>query len=225
MSFPISPNPNTTTSNNAVAAFESFFQGWLVRQEHYLDQLLSSQQTSRQSRDSDLRELISRVLSHYQQYYEEKSKLANCNVFLVFSPPWFTPFERTFFWIAGFKPGLAFQVVGDTVGDDLTEDQKRRIYGSSDGGDQGGGEGAEGGAGKDSGEHCGAAGGAEGGDGRGAGTGGIFVADQDGGEGGGCAESGAECQVLGGSDSVAAADKGLGVAETRGETGLKWVVG
>ncbi|KAG5553123.1 hypothetical protein RHGRI_011103 [Rhododendron griersonianum] len=116
MSFPISPNPNTTTSNNAVAAFESFFQGWLVQQEHYLDQLLSSQQTSHQSHDSDLRELISQVLSHYQQYYEEKSKLANCDVFLVFSPPWFTPFERTFFWIAGFKPGLAFQVVGNTVG-------------------------------------------------------------------------------------------------------------
>ncbi|KAH7843091.1 hypothetical protein Vadar_012503 [Vaccinium darrowii] len=120
MSFRTPPNPN------AVAAFESFFQGWLVRQEHYLDELLSSQQNSHESHDSDLTELISRVLSHYQHYYEEKSKLANCDVFLVFSPTWFTPFERTFFWIAGFKPALTFRLVNNAV-TDLTDEQKRRL--------------------------------------------------------------------------------------------------
>ncbi|KAL7586061.1 protein RESPONSE TO ABA AND SALT 1 [Lactuca sativa] len=98
--------------------FENFFQGWLVRQEHYLDELRSNLRTSDHSSDDEhLRDLIARVLSHYQQYYEEKSRISNHDVSLVFSPPWFSSFERSFFWIAGFKPVLAFRIVGSTVGD------------------------------------------------------------------------------------------------------------
>lgn len=52
--------------------------------------------------------------------------MANRNVFLVFSPTWFTPFERTFFWIAGFKPDLAFRIVRSTI-TDLTIDQLQRL--------------------------------------------------------------------------------------------------
>ncbi|KAL6998436.1 hypothetical protein U1Q18_008563 [Sarracenia purpurea var. burkii] len=124
--------PTSRTAINA-ASFETFFEGWLVRQEHYLDELLCArrrcQEHSRRDdavAEEDLRDLIARVLSHYQEYYEEKSRAASRNVFLVFSPTWFTPFERTFFWIAGFKPGLAFRLVENAV-DDLTEDQNRRI--------------------------------------------------------------------------------------------------
>ncbi|CAI9263652.1 unnamed protein product [Lactuca saligna] len=98
--------------------FENFFQGWLVRQEHYLDELRSNLRTSDHSSDDEhLRDLIARVLSHYQQYYEEKSRISNHDVSLVFSPPWFSSFERSFFWIAGFKPVLTFRIVGSTVGD------------------------------------------------------------------------------------------------------------
>ncbi|KAK2980020.1 hypothetical protein RJ640_020046 [Escallonia rubra] len=114
------------TSNHAVRSFERFFEGWLVRQEHYLDELNSKLQTGHESRDEDLKDLITRVLGHYQQYYEEKSRVANRDVFLVFAPTWFTPFERTFFWIAGFKPGLAFRMMASLV-DDLSEEQGRRM--------------------------------------------------------------------------------------------------
>lgn len=48
------------------------------------------------------------------------------NVFLVFSPTWFTPFERAFFWIAGYKPALAFRLVNNSV-TDMSQDQSRRM--------------------------------------------------------------------------------------------------
>ncbi|PWA73082.1 transcription factor [Artemisia annua] len=110
-----------------VTEFETFFNGWLVRQEEYSQELRSALQTRETVADNDvLRELITRVLAHYQQYYEQKSRIANYDVSLVFSPPWFSAFERSFFWIAGFKPGLAFRIVSSSV-DDMDTDQVERM--------------------------------------------------------------------------------------------------
>ncbi|KAF5750816.1 transcription factor HBP-1b(c38)-like [Tripterygium wilfordii] len=120
-----SGSSRTSTTTNA-GSFESFLEIWLVRQEHYLEELLSSQQHSHESRDEDLRELIDRVLSHYHQYYVEKSRAAQRDIFLVFSPKWFTTFERTFLWISGFKPGLVFRLAYETI-KDLAEDQRVKI--------------------------------------------------------------------------------------------------
>lgn len=107
--------------------FEAFFEGWLVRQEHYLDELQSALQKHEESKDDEyIKDLSARIFSHYQEYYEEKSRMSNHNVFLVFNPPWFTPFERSFFWIAGFKPDLAFKVAA-LVASDMSEEQKQMI--------------------------------------------------------------------------------------------------
>ncbi|KAG2686037.1 hypothetical protein I3760_10G156600 [Carya illinoinensis] len=113
-------------SRTGTASFEAFLEGWLVRQQHYLDELLSARQHCHEIRDEDLKDLVCRILAHYQEYYEEKSIIAQRDVFLVFSPTWFTSFERTFLWIAGFKPGLAFRLISNSV-DDLSEDQHRRM--------------------------------------------------------------------------------------------------
>ncbi|XP_041027079.1 protein ZW2-like [Juglans microcarpa x Juglans regia] len=113
-------------SGTGTASFEAFLEGWLVRQEHYLDELLSARQHCHEIRDEDLKDLVCRILAHYQEYYEEKSMVAQMDVFLVFSPTWFTSFERTFLWIAGFKPGLAFRLISNSV-DDLSEDQHQRM--------------------------------------------------------------------------------------------------
>ncbi|CAI9263653.1 unnamed protein product [Lactuca saligna] len=109
------------TIDTNVKEFENFFQGWLVRQEHYLEDLRSAMQTCDAS-DDDLRDLIARVLAHYLQYFEEKSRIANHDVSLVFSPPWFSSFERSFFWIAGFNLGLTFRVVDLSV-EDMNKEQ------------------------------------------------------------------------------------------------------
>ncbi|XP_062102067.1 protein ZW2-like [Humulus lupulus] len=118
---------STEGNDDNEVSFANFFQGWLVRQEQYLDELVSASDVhSDESSDDDLRQLVSRILAHYQQYYEQKSKFIERNVFLVFFPPWFTSFEKTFLWIAGFKPGLAFRLVADSI-DDLSENQVLRI--------------------------------------------------------------------------------------------------
>ncbi|XP_030537309.1 protein ZW2-like [Rhodamnia argentea] len=117
-------DPNNGNLN--AFSFESFFEAWLVRQKRYLDELLSAQHSSHEARQDDHRELINRVLYHYQQYYEEKSRVAKWDVFLMFSPPWFTDLERAFLWIAGFKPNLLFRLISSSV-NDMTEDQSQRM--------------------------------------------------------------------------------------------------
>ncbi|XP_061348842.1 protein RESPONSE TO ABA AND SALT 1-like [Gastrolobium bilobum] len=115
------------TNNANVASFEAFLQGWMLRQRDYLDELISTQQQHHEIQDdADRRQLINRVLCHYGQYYEEKSRIAHQNVLLVFSPPWFSSLERTFLWVAGFKPGMAFQVVNMAL-EDLSEEQRQRL--------------------------------------------------------------------------------------------------
>ncbi|KAK1306220.1 Transcription factor TGA5 [Acorus calamus] len=104
-------------------SFESFFQGWLVRQEELLDELLSA---PREGEEPKLRELIEKALTHYGAYYREKSLMASRDVLLVFSPRWFTSCERTFLWIAGWKPGMAFRLVRSNV-EGLTDEQSEAI--------------------------------------------------------------------------------------------------
>ncbi|XVF55079.1 hypothetical protein PTKIN_Ptkin06aG0007700 [Pterospermum kingtungense] len=116
----------SSSNHNAAGSIETFFEGWFVRQEQYLEELLSVQQSSHESQEDDVKDLITRVLSHYQRYFEEKSRVAQANVFLAFSPTWFSPFERATLWIAGFKPGFALKLVCNSV-EDLSPEQDERI--------------------------------------------------------------------------------------------------
>ncbi|CAL5192320.1 unnamed protein product [Lathyrus oleraceus] len=109
-----------------VSAFEEFLQGWLIRQRNYLDELVSAQELHQQMDRSDRMNLLNRVLSHYGQYYEEKSKIAHQNILLLFSPPWFSSLEKSYLWVAGFKPGLTFHLVNKTL-EDLSEEQKESL--------------------------------------------------------------------------------------------------
>lgn len=105
-------------------SFKAFFDAWLLRQRNYLDDLLSAARGS--PHDGDLQDLISRVLSHYEDYYEKKSRIAQTDIFLVFSPTWFTTFERTLLWIGGFPPGLIFRLVNQSI-NDMSDEQVIRI--------------------------------------------------------------------------------------------------
>ncbi|KAG6643425.1 hypothetical protein CIPAW_09G210800 [Carya illinoinensis] len=99
---------NTSISNS----FEAFLEGWL--------------QHCHKIREEDLKDLVSRILAHYQEYYDEKSRVAQRDIFLLFSPIWLTSLEHTFLWISSFKPSLTFQLITNSV-DGLSEDQIRRI--------------------------------------------------------------------------------------------------
>ncbi|KAF5185512.1 Delay of germination [Thalictrum thalictroides] len=123
--------PNTSSSNNNSKnntkdgiCFGDFFEAWLAKQKSYLEQLNEIHEE-----EAELGSLVERVVSHYQNYYETKSKAASENVCLLFSPPWLSSFERTLLWITGFQPGLAFQILDTSVGDDgeLTAKQVEKI--------------------------------------------------------------------------------------------------
>ncbi|MCL7045416.1 hypothetical protein MKW94_011581 [Papaver nudicaule] len=112
--------------NSGEIPFEEFLDGWLVRQQNYLDELIHTNANSTEIPEDQLKALISRVLGHYQQYYEAKSIASRRDVFVLFSPPWFSTYERTFLWIAGFKPGLLLRILNKAV-KDLSEDQSSRV--------------------------------------------------------------------------------------------------
>lgn len=108
--------------------FQAFFNGWLQRQQSFLDQLhLLSASPDGHEKVERQRTLVQQVLLHYQEYYEEKARTATVDVFTVFSAPWLSPFERTFLWIAGFKPLMVLRLVNNAVGADLTHEQSRTM--------------------------------------------------------------------------------------------------
>ncbi|PWA47041.1 DOG1 domain-containing protein [Artemisia annua] len=101
--------------NQSVPDFQTFYRGWITRLELYLDQLLNVLQFQDHENESKLhvQQLVHSVMTHYHDYFLAKAKLSGQNIFLVLSPPWFSSYERTFLWLAGFKPGLAFNVVNN----------------------------------------------------------------------------------------------------------------
>nr|GEY81794.1 protein DOG1-like 4 [Tanacetum cinerariifolium] len=96
----------------------------------YLDKLVAAASAAHDNivvEDEELRVLVQQVLSHYQEYFDEKSKAAESDVFLMFSPPWFSSFERTLLWASGFKPSIAFCLLRQSVGNELTQEQNEKI--------------------------------------------------------------------------------------------------
>ncbi|KAK6145516.1 hypothetical protein DH2020_022336 [Rehmannia glutinosa] len=113
------------TINNA-QTFEVFFERWLISQENYLQDLHRMIECRDDENEQRCRDLIDRIVFHYKQYFEAKTRVVQENVFLVLTPTWFSSFERAYLWIGGFRPGLAFRLVINNVLD-LTEDQSQRI--------------------------------------------------------------------------------------------------
>ncbi|KAI5670476.1 hypothetical protein M9H77_10840 [Catharanthus roseus] len=115
--------------NSIVRSFENFFQGWMNRQEQYhqeLIQAITTHGTSFEENEIRNKELITRVLNHYIEYYTAKARIIQEDVFLLFCPLWFSSFERFYLWLAGFRPLLAFRLLS-TYDLELTEDQSQRI--------------------------------------------------------------------------------------------------
>ncbi|KAL4333713.1 hypothetical protein GQ457_07G024500 [Hibiscus cannabinus] len=108
--------------------FETFFNGWLLRQERFHQQLV--QALSLRYEDEDEIEwrgsLIQQVLSHYEQYALEKSRAAREQVLLFYSPPWLTSLEKALLWVGGFKPFLLFKLLANSI-TELSPEQEEAI--------------------------------------------------------------------------------------------------
>ncbi|KAM0011079.1 putative transcription factor TGA like domain-containing protein [Helianthus debilis subsp. tardiflorus] len=106
--------------------FADFFERWEGQHRIYLDKLLQVA-ASESDDDAERESLVQQVLTHYQEYYDEKSIAAESDIFLMFSPPWLSSYERTLLWVTGFKPSVSFRLVKQSVGADLNEEQLERI--------------------------------------------------------------------------------------------------
>lgn len=90
--------------------FQDFFEKWIVEQKEHLRELITMSKSPNQT-DSSIRNLVNRVLNHYEEYYKVKSNLAKENVFVMLSPSWTTILEDGFLWIGGWRPSMAFQLL------------------------------------------------------------------------------------------------------------------
>jgi hypothetical protein len=106
--------------------FETFLRDWMTRLEHYLQQLINVLRFPDQQDESKLYQLTRQVMTHYHEYFLAKAQVSRDDVFLVLSPPWFSPYERTFLWLAGFKPTLAIYVA-KRCGIEFSSDQAERL--------------------------------------------------------------------------------------------------
>jgi Seed dormancy control len=98
---------------------EAFYSQWIAEEERHVRDLLSVPPNR-----PDLQiPLISRVLSHYNDYYDRLFRLANRDIFLVLSAYWLTPIERSFIWLGGLKPDILFRFTSP----DINEDQRREM--------------------------------------------------------------------------------------------------
>ncbi|KAM0013264.1 putative transcription factor TGA like domain-containing protein [Helianthus debilis subsp. tardiflorus] len=99
----------------------------MIRLEHYLHELLHLlQDESKLQQDEPKLQLIHQVMTHYHEYFLAKAQIYRHDVFLVLSPPWFRSYERTFMWLARFKPSLAIHVA-KKCGLKLSSDQAKRL--------------------------------------------------------------------------------------------------
>ncbi|KAK9072111.1 hypothetical protein SSX86_008543 [Deinandra increscens subsp. villosa] len=106
---------------NTLETFTAFFDGWLLRHQQLQQQLTAD---IKNGKHQQLEKLVQQASDHYLQYYEEKSRAITDDVFLICSPPWYTSFERSLFWVTEFPPSSLFCLVGDL---DLTREQARRV--------------------------------------------------------------------------------------------------
>ncbi|XP_043700289.1 protein DOG1-like 4 [Telopea speciosissima] len=114
--------------------FSDFYEQWVNQYEANLNELLSV------SRDPSShthlhRALISKVMTHYKQYYTVKWASAKDDVLGFFCPTWFTPLENAYHWITGWKPSMVFRLINSLRQTripgpnlvDITEEQLNKI--------------------------------------------------------------------------------------------------
>ncbi|KAI4337553.1 hypothetical protein L6164_015953 [Bauhinia variegata] len=127
----VTRNRRTMVENPVEQSFGAFFEGWLSRMRDLLERLLSvsvslSLPQSACKVEEQRKKVIEQVLSHHEQYFHEKSRVADVDVFLLLFPTWLSFYERALLWIADYKPSLLLRLVDSAV-EGLTAEQDRRL--------------------------------------------------------------------------------------------------
>ncbi|OIT08194.1 transcription factor tga7 [Nicotiana attenuata] len=119
---------NSTSKNPSFEAnIDAYYENWLIQLENFLEKLNEVSASYDVFNEENISKLVTQVLDHYQEYYQEKFKATNGDIFLLNSPPWYTSLERTLLWMAGFKPSMLFPTINYSIGQELTPEQGEKL--------------------------------------------------------------------------------------------------
>ncbi|KAL4387673.1 hypothetical protein GQ457_09G003070 [Hibiscus cannabinus] len=124
--------------------FSEFYDKWICQLDVYLQQLLNvSKETAVIPTEADKQALVSKLTTHYKEYYTVKWAAAHEDVLAFYCPVWLSKLENAYSWLTGWKPSMIFGMVesmrrsrvlpgGTGLGlgsglAELTEEQVRKI--------------------------------------------------------------------------------------------------
>ncbi|KAK8548229.1 hypothetical protein V6N13_054966 [Hibiscus sabdariffa] len=95
-----------------MSSFATFYTAWGDQLQQLLRQLCSAPKPpSTQDHLHQLNHLVNKLMSHYSEYYRVKAAATERDVLDVFAAPWASSFEKSFHWIAGWRPTTVFHLV------------------------------------------------------------------------------------------------------------------
>ncbi|CAN0916785.1 Transcription factor TGA9 [Linum grandiflorum] len=111
--------------SSAAAMFDMEYARWLEDDLRHMSELRTG--LNAHLSDGDLRVVVDRYISHYDEFFRLKGVTAKSDVFHLITGMWTTPAERCFLWMGGFRPSELIKMLISQL-DPLTEQQVMGIY-------------------------------------------------------------------------------------------------
>ncbi|KAF2300807.1 hypothetical protein GH714_015965 [Hevea brasiliensis] len=106
--------------SSGAAIFDMEYARWLEDDHRHMSELRTGLQAHLS--DGDLRVIVDRYISHYDEVFRLKGVAAKSDVFHLITGMWSTPAERCFLWMGGFRPSELIKMLTSQL-DPLTEQQ------------------------------------------------------------------------------------------------------
>ncbi|XP_020164502.1 transcription factor HBP-1b(c38) isoform X2 [Aegilops tauschii subsp. strangulata] len=97
-----SADQSHSMSGNGALAFDTEYARWLEEHNRQVNELRAA--VNAHAGDTELRSVVEKIMSHYDDIFKQKGNAAKADVFHVLSGMWKTPAERCFLWLGGFRP-------------------------------------------------------------------------------------------------------------------------
>ncbi|KAL0394248.1 UNVERIFIED_CONTAM: protein DELAY OF GERMINATION 1 [Sesamum latifolium] len=101
---------------------QCLYKEWMRLQEQELSELLHHSlnlNNSTDTNDAEMTELLEKIIQHFQDYCDNRRRLAHRHVSAFFSPSWCTSLENSMAWIAGCRPSSFFNLVYALCGSNI----------------------------------------------------------------------------------------------------------
>ncbi|OVA07258.1 Transcription factor TGA like domain [Macleaya cordata] len=106
--------------------FRECYQNWMTQQQGDLEELLQvfnqhHHHHHHVPRDDEekLRLVVEKVIKHFQEYHETRTRLSKDDATSFFSPTWCNSIENSCLWLGGCRPSLSIRLVYSLCGSEL----------------------------------------------------------------------------------------------------------